>query len=254
MKIEPTDINFRQETINGVLYLPETIKSAPLVVHLNGMPGLEPEKEGERYAEDLVSNGIAYYAFDYTGVRNSTGVFGYYYSQENISKILSYLVHHSKIEPTKIAILGESFGGAMGISHTARDKRIKCLAVRSPVYDTDKVAKLKIFDGLSQLWKRSKQMRFPEVNLKKWFLQQTSQYNPAKLIQSIHCPIRVITGTKDEILSVDQIKKLYSQLPADTEKELKIIENADHNFSDLKHFEIMKKYVVQFFKESLIAA
>ena len=253
MKVEPTDINFRQETIDGVLYLPEKKAPSPLVVHLNGMPGLEPEREGERFAEFLVNDGIAYYAFDYTGVRNSTGMFEYYYSQENINQILHYLVHHPKIDPSRMAILGESFGGAMAISHAARDRRIKCIAIRSPVYDTDKVARLKIFDGLSQLWKKSKQMRFPEVNLKKWFQRQSSSYNPAQLISDIECPIRIITGTKDEIISVDQITKLFEKLPLETEKELKIIENADHNFSNTKHFEIMRKYVVQFFRNSLIS-
>ena len=53
MKIEHTDINFRHETINGVLYLPDTDNPSPLVIHLNGMPGLEPEKEGERSITNL---------------------------------------------------------------------------------------------------------------------------------------------------------------------------------------------------------
>ncbi|MHA1198771.1 MAG: alpha/beta hydrolase [Candidatus Heimdallarchaeaceae archaeon] len=249
MKIEHSDINFREETINGVLYLPEDKKPSPLIVHLNGMPGLEPEKEGERFAQDMVDNGFAYYAFDYTGVRNSTGTFEYYYSQENINQVISYLVHHPKIDPTQIALIGESFGGAMAISHTARDPRIKCLAIRSPVYDTDKVVKLKIFDGLSQLWKRSKQMRFPEVHLKNWFKEQSSQYNPSKLISNINCPVRFITGTKDEILDLDQVEQFYRKLSPDIDKEMKIVEKADHNFSDTKHFEIMKTYIVEFFKE-----
>ena len=249
MKIEHTDINFRQETINGVLYLPDTENPSPLVVHLNGMPGLEPEKEGERFALDMVNNGFAYYAFDYTGVRNSTGEFQYYYSQENIDKIIAYLVHHPKINPSQIAFLGESFGGAMAISHTARDKRIKCLAIRSPVYDTEKVAKLKVFDGLSHLWKRSKQMRFPEVNLKIWFQRQSSQFNPAKLITKISCPIRVVTGTSDEVLSVDQIEKLYEKIPTDVDKDIRIIEEADHNFSKKEHFDEMKEYILSFFKD-----
>ena len=46
MIIEHGDINFRDETINGVLYLPETREPSPLIIHLNGMPGLEPENEG----------------------------------------------------------------------------------------------------------------------------------------------------------------------------------------------------------------
>ena len=60
MKIEHTDINFRGETINGVLYLPESKNPSPLILHLNGMPGLEPEQERERFAQDMIENGFAY--------------------------------------------------------------------------------------------------------------------------------------------------------------------------------------------------
>lgn len=252
MKIEYTDINFRNETINGVLYLPESQYPVPLVVHLNGMPGLEPEKEGERFAQELNSIGIAYYAFDYTGVRNSTGLFEYYYSQENINTIISYLVHHPKILPTKIALLGESFGGAMALCHAARDNRIQCLAIRSPVYDTKKIPQLKIFDGLSLMWKLNKQMRFPKVNLKSFFEIQSSHYNPDKLVEQLNCPVRMITGTKDEILDAEEIEKWFKRLPVDLDKELQIIENADHNFSNKVHFQQMKNYVIDFFRQRLI--
>ncbi len=253
MKIEYTDINFRNETINGVLYLPNKNKPAPLVIHLNGMPGLEPETEGERFAKELNHFGIAYYAFDYTGVRNSSGIFEYYYSQENINKIISYLVHHPKVLPNKIALLGESFGGAMALCHAVRDSRVQCLAIRSPVYDTKQIPNLKIFDGLSLMWKQSKLMRFPEVNLKTFFKKQSSHYNPTKLISQLKCPVRMITGTKDEILDAKEIEKWFKKLPGDLDKDLQIIENADHNFSNKVHFQKMKNYVIDFFKQQLIS-
>jgi len=88
VKIEHSDINFREETLNGVLYLPENKDPSPLIIHLNGMPGIEPEKEGERFAQDFSDNGFAFYAFDYSGVRNSTGLYEYYYSQENINRVV----------------------------------------------------------------------------------------------------------------------------------------------------------------------
>jgi fermentation-respiration switch protein FrsA (DUF1100 family) len=61
----------------------------------------------------------------------------------------------------------------------------------------------------------------------------------------------VITGTSDEILSVDHIKNLYERIPSKVNKELVIIENADHNFSKKEHFDTMKEYIVNFFREFL---
>ena len=251
MKIEKHEIQFREEKIKGFLYLPDKEKQVPLIVRLNGMPGTDPRKEEERLAPDFTGKNFAYFAFDYTGVRSSTGLYEYFYSHENINKIISYLSQHPRIDSSRIGLFGESFGGAMALSHATRDQRVKCLAIRSPVYDTEKIPKMKIFDGLSQLWQRDKQMRLPKVDLKKEFQNQSKHYNPMKLAHNLKIPTRVITGDKDEILSDKQIQKLYNKIPSNIDKEFKIVQGANHNFSKVKDFGIMKKYILNFFKEKL---
>ncbi len=251
MKTEKHEIQFREEKINGFLYLPDKEEQVPLVIRLNGMPGTDPKKEKERLAPSFTSKNFAYFAFDYTGVRSSTGLYSYYYSQENINKIISYLAQHPKIDSSRIGLFGESFGGAMALCHATRDRRIKCLAIRSPVYDTEKIPRMKIFDGLAQLWQRDKQMRLPKVDLKKGFLNQSKHYNPMKLAQHLKIPTSIITGDKDEVLSEKQIQKLYNKIPSNIDKEFKIVEGANHNFSKAKDFGIMKKYVLNFFEESI---
>ena len=251
MKIEKHEIPFREETINGYLYLPKKEEQVPLVVRLNGMPGTDPKKEKERLAPAFTGKNLAYFAFDYTGVRSSTGLYEYYHSHENINKIISYLSQHPKIDSSRIGLFGESFGGAMALSHATRDRRVRCLAIRSPVYDTEKIPKMKIFDGLAQLWQRDKQMRLPKVDLKKEFQNQSKHYNPMKLARNLNIPIRIITGDKDEILSEKHIQKLYDKIPSNIDKEFKIVTGANHNFSKVKNFGIMRKYILDFFEERL---
>jgi len=251
MKKEFLQIQFRKELINGMLFLPDSKKPVPLILHLNGMPGFEPEEEGNRLAKFITSKNYAYFAFDYVGVRQSTGLFEYIYSQENINLVLSKLVHHPQINPSRIGLLGESFGGAMALCHTSRDDRIKCLAVRSPVYDTEEIPKMKIFDGLVQLWRASKQMRFPRINLKHSFLFQSRHYNPMKQAPFLKCPVRIITGDRDEIVPFEKIKKLYDKIPDNIDKEMRIVPGANHKFSKTKDFETMKNYFSKFFEAYL---
>ncbi len=251
MKKEFIQIQFRKELINGMLFLPDSKKPAPLVLHLNGMPGFEPEKEETRFAIFFTLKNYAYFAFDYVGVRQSTGLFEYIYSQENINLVLSKLVHHPRINPSRIGLLGESFGGAMALCHTSRDDRIRCLAIRSPVYDTEEIPKMKMFDGLVQLWRASKQMRFPRINLRNSFLFQSRHYNPMKQALHLKCPVRIITGDRDDIVPVEKIEKLYAKIPDKIDKEMRIVPGADHKFSKTKDFEIMKDYFSRFFEAYL---
>ena len=244
---EFVQIKFRKEIINGMLFLPDTDEPVPLVVHLNGMPGFEPEQEEERLARFFNSKNYAYFAFDYVGVRQSTGLFEYIYSQENINLVLSKLVHHPSIDPSRIGLLGESFGGAMALCHTSRDDRIKCLALRSPVYDTEEIPRMKIFDGLVQLWRASKQMRFPRINLKRSFQLQSQHYNPMKQAFHLQVPVRIITGDADEILPVEKIKELYSRIPEELDKDMEVVPGANHKFSKQKDFVFMRDYFSKFF-------
>lgn len=252
LKVEKREIQFREDKIKGYLYLPKKEEQHPLIIRLNGMPGTDPKKEKERIASSFTDNKIAYFAFDYTGVRSSSGEYEYYFSHENINRIVTDLAQHPRIDSSRIGLFGESFGGAMALCHSVRDRRIKCLAIRSPVYDTEKIPKLKIFDGMAQLWQRDKQMRIPKVqDLKKEFLSQVKLYNPMKLASSLQIPIRVITGNKDEVLSEKGIQKLYEKIPSELDKDFKIVEGANHNFSKQEDFDYMKNYIIDFFKEVL---
>ncbi|MEJ2276685.1 MAG: prolyl oligopeptidase family serine peptidase [Candidatus Lokiarchaeota archaeon] len=105
------------------------------------------------------------------------------------------------INPTLIGLFGESFGGAMALCHCARDKRIKALAIRSPVFDTEMVPTLPFFNDLMRIWARNKQMRFPQGNVNGMYKEQTSLYNPIKLAPIINLPVFIVGGDSDKILT-----------------------------------------------------
>ena len=253
------EINVRSETLHSILFLPDTNNNKsntnntfPLVIRVNGMPGKSPEEDGQRFAHYFVNNNIAYFTYDHQGVRTSTGIFSYYDAQANIEKVIDQLVQYPNINPLKIGLLGESFGGAMALCHTVRDKRVKCLAIRSPVFDTEIVPKNPLFKFFIRALTRNKEMRFPEVDFKKEYSKQTKQFNPSRLAKFLTKPFYLIAGNKDALFPEKGFHQLFNKVKS-KEKKIEILDGANHNFTDKNHFQQMCKRIKDFFQFHLVS-
>ena len=253
------EINVRSETLHSILFLPETKnhktntnKPFPLVIRVNGMPGKSPEEDEQRFANYFVENNIAYFTYDHQGVRTSTGIFTYYDAQANIEKVIDQLVQYPKINPLKIGLLGESFGGAMALCHTVRDNRVKCLAIRSPVFDTETIPKNPLFKFFIRALTRNKEMRFPDVDYKEAYSEQTKQFNPNKLANYLTKPFYLIAGNKDALFPENGFNQLFNKVKS-KKKKIEILDGADHNFTDKNHFQMMCEKVVDFFRIHLVS-
>ncbi|MHA1304183.1 MAG: alpha/beta hydrolase family protein [Candidatus Heimdallarchaeaceae archaeon] len=246
MKKIAYDIAYRKETLHGILYIPDGDGPFPLVIRLNGMPGLSPEEEEKRLADIIVNNGFVFYAFDYVGVRQSSGVFDYYSCINNINTVITTLSHHPLVDPSRIALIGESFGGAMAISQGVRDRRIKCMVLRSPVFDTEEIPRIPSFETLTKIWIRNKQVRFPKGNISELYSKQTELYNPERLAKFLNCPVKLIVGDKDELLEFNGFERLYEMIPEQSRKGLEVVPGADHNFTNQSKLEWLKKAIVNF--------
>lgn len=253
------EIKIRSEVLRGILYLPDSEdpqlskkNTFPLIIRVNGMPGKSPEEDGERFAHHFVDNNIAYFTYDHQGVRQSSGIFTYYDAQANLEKVIDQLVHHPEINPLKIGLLGESFGGAMAFCHTVRDKRVQCLAIRSPVFDTEIIPKNPLFKFFIKALTRNKEMRFPDGDLKKKYSEQTRQYNPDRLASKLLKPFYLIAGNKDALFPEYGFQKLFKKVKS-KRKEIEIIDGANHNFTDISHFQMMCENLANFFNKNLLS-
>ncbi|UCD01808.1 MAG: alpha/beta hydrolase [Promethearchaeota archaeon] len=259
MRKEIIDLKIRSEVLHGILYSPdiESIKNNknilfPLVIRVNGMPGKSPEEDEKRFAHYFVENNIAYFTYDHQGVRTSSGIFTYYDAQANIEQIINQLVHYPKINPLKVGLLGESFGGAMALCHAVRDNRVRCLAICSPVFDTEIIPKNPLFKFFIKALTRNKEMRFPEVDFKKAYLEQTRQYNPDRLANKLTKPFYLIAGNKDVLFPEHGFHQLFNKVKSEN-KKIELIDGANHNFTDSCHFQLMCEKIVNFFDSNLIS-
>ncbi|MHA1914493.1 MAG: alpha/beta hydrolase family protein [Promethearchaeota archaeon] len=260
MRKKVIKIEIRSETLHSILYLPDIkdseiddSESYPLVIRVNGMPGKSPEEDESRYARYFIDNEIAYFAFDHQGVRQSTGIFTYYDAQANIERIIDQLIHYPEINPLKIGLFGESFGGAMAFCTAVRDYRVRCVAIRSPVFDTEIIPKNPLFKFFTRALTRNKEMRFPEGDLKIAYAEQTKQYNPDKLADKLSIPFILIGGNKDVLFPEHGFHQLFKKVQS-KDKKIEIIEGANHNFTDKNHFQTMCGNVVDFFSTYLVSA
>ncbi|MFX1574869.1 MAG: alpha/beta hydrolase family protein [Promethearchaeota archaeon] len=253
------EVKVRSEILHSILYLPEVkdfkteVKNpVPLVIRVNGMPGNSPEEDENRFAPYFIKNNIAYFTYDHQGVRMSTGIFTYYDAQANIERVIDYLVKHIRIDPLKIGLFGESFGGAMALCHTVRDNRVKCLAIRSPVFDTEIIPNNPLFKFFIRALTRNKEMRFPDVDYKEAYSEQTRQFNPRKLASNLTKPFYLIAGNKDALFPEYGFQQLFNRVKSKN-KKIEIIDGANHNFTDKNHFQIMCEKITDFFQNHLVS-
>lgn len=252
------EIEVRTEILQSILYLPDIIEPEnskntcfPLVIRVNGMPGKSPKEDELRFACHFVNNNIAYFTYDHQGVRGSTGIFTYYDAQANIEQVINQLVYHPEIDPLRIGLLGESFGGAMAFCHAVRDKRVQCLAIRSPVFNTEIIPKNPLFKFFIKALTRNKEMRFPDGDLKIKYAEQTRQYNPVRLADKLLKPFYLIAGNKDVLFPEHGFHQLFNKVQSEN-KKIDIIDGANHNFTDENHFQQMCENLIDFFDSHLV--
>ncbi|MFW9873533.1 MAG: alpha/beta hydrolase family protein [Candidatus Thorarchaeota archaeon] len=258
MRKEIIEIEIRTEILQGILYLPDikdaqifSINNFPLIIRVNGMPGKSPEEDELRFAYHFVNNNMAYFTYDHQGVRRSTGIFTYHGAQANIEQVINQLVYHPEIDPLRIGLLGESFGGAMAFCHAVRDKRVQCLAICSPVFDTEIIPKNPLFKFFIKALTRNKEMRFPDGDLKIKYAEQTRQYNPDRLADILIKPFYIIVGNKDVLFPEYGFHQLFNKVKSKN-KKIDIIEGANHNFTDKNHFKRMCENLIDFFNCHLV--
>ncbi|HDZ17111.1 hypothetical protein LCGC14_0606750 [marine sediment metagenome] len=253
------NINIRTEVLHSILYLPETkdsqtngSRSFPLVIRINGMPGKSPEDDEKRFAHYFTDKNIAYFTYDHQGVRESSGVFTYYDAQGNIERVIDQLVHYPEINPLKIGLFGESFGGAMAFCHALRDNRIRCLAIRSPVFNTEVVPKNPLFKFFIKALTKNNKMRFAVIDFKEAYAEQTKQYNPNELAGKLIKPFYLIAGNKDVLFPEKGFHQLFNKVKSE-DKKIEIIDGANHNFTNKEHFNVMCEKLVDFFETRLLS-
>ena len=151
----------------------------------------------------------------------------------------------------KIGLMGHSLGGTTVIVAAANDARVKAIVVAAAL------ARLewdKLFKEKAEQWKKQGFITFPswkkgEIKIKYGFYKDLAQYDAAEMIKKVNAPVLVIQPGVDELVSMQNAQGIYDA--ANTPKELKVVEGADHMFSNKEHEQKMVDLTVEWFKKWL---
>lgn len=244
-------LNKYNEKLVGIETIPSVQKSkCPAIILVHGF-GVTKEESGmfDDIAKNLSDEGFLVYRFDFSGCGESEGD----YSEtslsklkSDLSKILEFVQSQSKVDSSRIGILGQSFGTATTIT---LEPKVKCLVMMGSVAHPKKILAELFGKGYNpkDISTRIKPNGMI-TKVKPQFWKDFENHNLLESIKSIYYPILFIHGSKDDKVPVADMESYFYN--ANEPKEKIIIEGGDHGLKP--HRNQMYKIVVDWFKKYLI--
>jgi len=233
MKKEVFFKNSRNLKLFGTYYFPKA-KNPPLVILCHGFRvGASQSRTCKKLTEKLLKKNIATFWFDFTAHGKSQGKFKTITISQELNDLgcaIDFAFNNFKFNHKELALFGSSLGGMVAILHTAKDKRIKYLALKSPVSDFEKIYR-QLLD--IKKWKEKGVIKTYSHSQKKYFdlgyqfWKDGIKYNCFKAGKKIKIPFFIIHGEKDKTVPLQLSKNLFKNLSS-PDKKLRIIKNANH--------------------------
>jgi hypothetical protein len=218
MKIEKNYFrNSKKQKLCGILYLPSGKGPFPVVIVCHGLSTSKESRNTTMTYPELIKNGIAVFAFDFSGHGESEGKFENVTISQAIDDLkcaLNYIEKKTFIDKEKIGLLGSSFGGITSIFVTSKDKRIKVLALKAPIID------FRYAQGKERNIKKWKKNGFimhesglhGSVRLNYSYYDDGIRYNVIKIAKRIKVPTLVVVGDKDTTVFSVKVKEFLIYL------------------------------------------
>jgi len=161
-----------------------------------------------------------------------------------------FLLEREDVDPARIAIFGESYGGTLATKYATQNPEIRALILHSALATfTDSVDKVVYhYTGLPP-FPFSPMMMFwagQEIDL------DVSTVDATVWIRDVHCPVFVLQGGQDDHISIDSGQKLYDA--ANEPKEYWFEPGAAHHGLDENPYkEEFEERVIAFYDQHLLA-
>lgn len=231
------------------LILPSEGYKGKLVVIAHGF---NSSKEGTaaQFAELLIGKGIGSFAIDFYGHGESEGDFADITVSEGVDDILSAINYLSENGFEDISLIGTSYGGQCSILAAARTDKLTSLGLRCPVTDfylrelaTKSKESIEEWEKTGFSVKKYVDNKGNETGVKLSFWEDAMTLNGFVEARSIKIPTFIVHGDQDTTVPIEQSEMLVKVVK---NSELKIIENADHKFSDPELKKVALESVVDF--------
>lgn len=205
---ERVDLPYRRTTIPGYLRLPTNQATPFRCVILLG--GLDSTKEESYLFENMcLRRGLATFVFDGPGQGEMRGRTALIHEFEAYtSAVLDYLASRPEIDGNRVAILGRSLGGYYAMRSAATDDRLRACVAWGPLFD------MSDWDNLPLSIQKGFAYALGVKNLSKARRLTSDAIHLADVVEDLRCPLYVLHGSRDVIVSDDQIRKITKNVKA----------------------------------------
>jgi 2,6-dihydroxypseudooxynicotine hydrolase len=194
------------------------VTKPPCVVLMRGLDACR-EVELHTISNFLLEKGLSTIAIDTVGQGEARfhGLKMIPDVSESVGAALDYLEKRPEIDPSKIAILGQSFAGHMAIRAASRQKRIKACVSLGSFYSLEDFEVVHMLKQNCMLNMKVTEAEWPETR---------KLYSLDGVIDQLTCPLFAVNGSDDVVIPPSQTVKIYDRAPGP--KDLKIYEGAPH--------------------------
>lgn len=225
-------------------------RRASTVVMLHGVK--KNRTDVLRAALTLRRAGFNILVFDGRGHGNSEGryvTYGYF-ERRDVESAIDWLITEKQVDRNRVGLAGESMGAAIALQVAAQNPWIKAVWADSPF------ASLKLI--AEEFVSRVTGLPIAVLNPVLWSALHMANYrgnfdvhsvNPSALAAQIKCPVYLVHGTADQLISAAHSKSIYAALGG--EKEIWFVEGAGHARSVRFVRDVYSERLTQFFRSRL---
>ncbi|MBB6670164.1 alpha/beta hydrolase family protein [Cohnella nanjingensis] len=217
-------------------------RKLPLVIINHGFVGnrIGVDRLFVLAAREFANQGNLVIRFDFAGCGESEGVYGEHGLDSMIEQtraVLDYALGLDIVDPMRVTLLGHSLGGAVALLTGVRDRRVKSLALWSPVgypfNDILRIVGRKTYDEAVTRGSSD----YLGYAITPAFFDALMKHQPFQETQKFPGDVFLVHGTGDETIPVDYTFLLEKTfwLRGEGRCEKAIVFQADHTYSQGEH-------------------